>query len=150
MEDKPPQKPKQERDQKTGRVLSGAGGGPGRPFGSRNKIVKDRNAAREKVWSSGRTPLDVIIQVMDGGDNGRKISDRQFAAACAAAPFVHPKLAATVVTHRDALSSMTDDQLTILLAAAERVIDTRAEITVDGGVAEADDGEQAQDLLPLH
>ena len=42
-------------------------------------------------------PLDIMLAVAAGGPEADKISDRQLQAAIAAAPYVHPKLAAVAV-----------------------------------------------------
>ncbi len=50
-----------------------------------------RGKAIDKALTDGETPLDIMTLVMRGS---QEITERQFAAACAAAPYVHPKLSA--------------------------------------------------------
>jgi hypothetical protein len=80
--------------------MAGGGSAPGerrggRQKGSLNKATPALKAARKtaivRALAGGKTPLDVMTMVMRGiGD----ITERQFAAACAAAPYVHPRLSA--------------------------------------------------------
>jgi hypothetical protein len=74
----------------------------GRPRGAKNKHTLERETlARwgvEAANRTGRSPLQVVLAVMDGD---RSISARQFAAATAALPFCHPRLSAVAITDRD-------------------------------------------------
>jgi hypothetical protein len=79
--------------------MSGRGGarpGAGRPAGGKNKATIEREVRAAHgiaaAMESGVMPLDVMLQVMRGGDEAEQISDRQFQAAVAAAPYVHAKL----------------------------------------------------------
>jgi hypothetical protein len=69
--------------------------GAGRKKGAANKATPKLKAARgkaiDKALTGGETPLDIMTLVMRGSQD---ITERQFAAACAAAPYVHPKLSA--------------------------------------------------------
>jgi hypothetical protein len=49
---------------------------------------------------------------------GETWTDRQFEAAQAAAPYIHPKLAAAVVTHRDELADIGTEDLRAIIALA--------------------------------
>jgi hypothetical protein len=49
----------------------------------------------EAASRTGRSPLQVVLAVMDGD---RSISARQFAAATAALPYCHPRLSAVAIT----------------------------------------------------
>lgn len=84
----------------------GVRAGAGRKKGTRNKA----NAAREKaIAESGLTPLDYLLSVMR--DETEEPTMRMDAAK-AAAPFVHPKLAAIehtgemTLTHEQALAEL--------------------------------------------
>jgi hypothetical protein len=78
----------------------------GRRKGAPNKATVERKlrAAHgvEAAVVSGLLPLDVLLRVMRGDET---ITERQFSAAQAAAPYVHPRLAATTL---DAKVSVLD------------------------------------------
>lgn len=92
-----------------------ANGKPGRPkgipkSGGRKKGVRNKaTAAREaEVAASGLTPLDYMLQIMRAehppGAEPAEILAREamrFEAAKAAAPYVHPKLAAIEHSGKD-------------------------------------------------
>jgi hypothetical protein len=97
----------------------------GRRAGTPNRATVERQArARagvEAALAAGPMPLDVILTVMRGGPAAAAISERQYQAACAAAPFLHPKLssAALDATLRAAApAALTDDQLAAIVARA--------------------------------
>jgi hypothetical protein len=75
----------------------------GRRKGTPNKATTERRLRTETglaaARQSGVMPLDVILARMrdETLPNGRKPSDEQFQAAIAAAPYLHPKLAAIAV-----------------------------------------------------
>ena len=93
----------------------------GRARGSRNRVVVQREilAARglSAALNDGLTPLEVMLHRMRGT---RDVSDQQFAAAVAAAPYVHPKLCA--VAYKEAtveescfdLSELTNEELALM------------------------------------
>jgi hypothetical protein len=62
------------------------------------------------VLDTGITPIDIMTARMrdEPLSNGRKVSDEQFAAAVAAAPYIHPKLAVQVVKNVDPKSVSPD------------------------------------------
>src|SRR5690349_2478165 len=79
----------------------------GKKTGGRTRGTPNQTSTRHKdlarravhtVLDTGITPLDVMCARMRNEPlaNGHKVSDDQFAAAVAAAPYIHPKLAATV------------------------------------------------------
>lgn len=83
----------------------GARPGAGRPKGMPNKRTRELQKA---VEDSGITPLDFMLNVMrgkapEGADAAEVIAweAMRFEAAKAAAPYVHPKLAAVEVTGKD-------------------------------------------------
>jgi hypothetical protein len=97
----------------------------GRSAGTPNRATVERRArARaglEAALAAGPMPLDVILAVMRGGPAAAAISERQYQAACAAAPFLHPRLgsAALDATLRAAdPAALTDDQLAEIVANA--------------------------------
>ena len=73
----------------------------GRRPGVPNKATIERRlraqAGLEAAKQTGAMPLDIMLAVAAGGPEADKISDRQLQAAIAAAPYVHPKLAAVAV-----------------------------------------------------
>ena len=69
--------------------------GAGRPAGIANKASIARQA---EVAASGITPLDYLLQIMRDETAER---DERRDAAKAAAPYVHPKLAAVEHTGKD-------------------------------------------------
>lgn len=69
--------------------------GAGRKAGSPNKATQERQA---EVAASGTTPLDYMLQVMR---DETAEANRRDDMAKAAAPYVHPKLAAVEHTGKD-------------------------------------------------
>jgi len=69
----------------------GARPGAGKPKGSTNKALRE---AREKAAAGGLLPLDYLLQVMRNADVEEA---RHIDAAKAAAPYIHPRLATTVI-----------------------------------------------------
>jgi hypothetical protein len=71
----------------------------GKKTGGRQKGVPNRaSAAKAKaIAESGLTPLDFLLDLMRNGDDAAQRLD----AAKAAAPYVHPKLAAIEHTGKD-------------------------------------------------
>jgi hypothetical protein len=96
---------------------------PGRPRGV--KETKPRNTAARKLAAlaaaRGIAPLDVMLMDMraklEAGDLSGA-ADR--AESCA--PYVHPRLASTTLTHKDPIEELTMEQLDALLALAEQVV----------------------------
>lgn len=81
--------------------------GAGRKPGARNKATIEQ---REAVAASGMTPLEYMLQVMREGTDGAKRLD----AAKAAAPYVHPRLAA--VEHSGEMRFLSHEQWLASLA----------------------------------
>jgi hypothetical protein len=83
--------------------------GAGRKPGAITKRTQEATAA---ILASGLTPLDYMLGILR---DQTKNSDERFEAAKAAAPYVHPKLAAidhsgilAIVPHEDALDELDD------------------------------------------
>jgi hypothetical protein len=78
----------------------------GRPKGSANKATAAKAA---EIAASGLTPLDFMLSILR--DKGSELAAR-FEAAKAAAPYVHPRLAAVehsgdmTLHHEDALDEL--------------------------------------------
>jgi hypothetical protein len=79
---------------------------PGERRGGRQKGTPNRTTIERRIRTqagiiaanvTGVTPLDLILMVARGGEAADKITDRQLNAAIAAAPYVHPRLAAVAV-----------------------------------------------------
>lgn len=85
-------------------MRGGARPGGGRPPGSRNlsTIARELKAQQglDLINDGGPLPLDVIVARMRGLTlpDGSLVTDDQFQAAVAAAPYVHPRLASTDTT----------------------------------------------------
>ena len=73
----------------------------GQQKGTPNKATNERRlraqAGLEAAKLTGVMPLDIMLTVAAVGSEADKISDRQLQVAIAAAPYVHPKLAAIAV-----------------------------------------------------
>jgi hypothetical protein len=93
--------------------MARGGSKPGERRGGRKKGTPNKaNAAREaEVKAAGITPLDYMLQVMRDDSLPQERRDEM---AKAAAPYVHPKLAATTldgkltVSHEDALDELDE------------------------------------------
>lgn len=104
-----------------------------RPKGVKEKNPRSTPARKQALVElaklNGKTPLQVMLEDMqkkyEAGDL-TAAADR--AESCA--PYVHARLASTVVTHRDALDDLNVDELKRLLAHAERAA------WLDGGAIE--------------
>ena len=87
--------------------------GAGRPKGSRNKLTIERQRIAEELLTNGDTPLQVLVDMMRGE---REFDDKIFEAAKAAAPYIHPRLAATEITadlttsHEEWLDILNEDK----------------------------------------
>jgi len=86
----------------------GARQGAGRKVGVPNKVTAERQA---QIEASGLTPLDYMLSILR--DETASTEDR-FEAAKAAAPYVHPKLAA--IEHSGGLTLSYEDALAQLAA----------------------------------
>jgi hypothetical protein len=116
------------RGQKTG----------GRQRGTPNKLTIERELRAAHgvaaAADTGLLPIDVLLARMrdEALPNGRKVTDPQFEAAVAAAPYLHPRLAATTVNAKvnGDIEFMTAEERR---AEIERLLAKRAEfLTIDG------------------
>ena len=73
--------------------------GAGRPKGSVNRDRAEQVQIAHELLEEGLTPLAIMTARMLHRplSNGTLVTDDQFAAACALAPYMHPKLTAMVV-----------------------------------------------------
>ena len=106
----------------------------GRQLGTPNKATVERQlrAAHgvSAAMQDGLLPLDVILARMRGEPmaNGDFVTDEQFEAACAAAPYIHPKLSAVAVKDDRPsaaqldLSRLTLDELQLLNRFVRKMI----------------------------
>lgn len=92
--------------------------GAGRKAGSPNKATAERQKAIEE---SGLTPLEYMLTIMR---DEAMTPESRFEAAKAAAPYVHPKLAA--VEHTSPDGTMSPGPSTIQIVAADDDCDTSA------------------------
>ena len=99
--------------------------GAGRPKGSG---ISPKKAAQIEaamiVAAEGMTPLEYMLNVMRTSDDPK----RKDAMACAAAPYIHPRLASTNVT-------MDDHRTTAELTTAELVAAIEADRAARGTAA---------------
>lgn len=86
----------------------------GRTKGTKNKASRAKERA---IAASGLTPLEYMLKVMR---NPKAPDDRRDEMAKAAAPYVHPKLAAMQHTGRDGgpiqYSNLTEEQIDARIA----------------------------------
>ena len=106
----------------------------GRKAGTPNKATVERELRAAQgvqiAFDDGLMPLDIMLARMrdEPLPNGHMVSNEQFEAACAAAPYLHPKLAATTLKgdrdnplqYENAVAS-TDQRLSIESYLAEFV-----------------------------
>jgi hypothetical protein len=73
----------------------------GREAGTPNRLTIERRMRARSGLAvaelTGALPLDILLAAMRGGAEAATITDRQLQAAIAAAPYLHPKLAAVAV-----------------------------------------------------
>ncbi|MFT9025942.1 hypothetical protein [Acetobacter indonesiensis] len=95
----------------------GARTGAGRKKGgtSEAKVVGRKVSARvaKSLEATNATPLEIMARVMAGDTS---VTEMQFEAAKAAAPYIHPKLSAIQMnaTVRRSVADMSDDELAAL------------------------------------
>src|SRR5436305_13724604 len=106
----------------------------GRQLGTPNKATVERQMRGSHgvaaATQDGLLPLDVILARMRGEPmaNGDFVTDEQFEAACAAAPYIHPKLSAVAVKDDRPsaaqldLSRLTLDELQLLNRFVRKMI----------------------------
>lgn len=104
----------------------------GRQRGSRNKATIARELRAQSgirnAQQSGELPLNVILRRMRG--EGPSVSDEQFQAAVAAAPFMHPRLAAVAVNSPSAAPPVDEDRRRALRQALLRELADLAKPTL--------------------
>lgn len=89
----------------------------GRPKGKLNQATVRRKAIAERVEKDlakkKATPLEIMARVMNGD---LSVTEMQFEAAKAAAPYIHPKLSAVQMnaTVRRSVADMSDEELAAL------------------------------------
>lgn len=117
-------------------MLGGRRPGAGRPKGAKNKRTIELRALAERgvqnALSSDLSPVDVMLARMRGDQT---ITHDQFEAACAAAPYVCPRLSAVAVQEISPNDRLTPEQRRRRIADLTRALG----LTVEGvaeGVAE--------------
>ncbi len=89
----------------------------GRPKGSLSQSGRRKRALRDRVEKdlakNKATPLEIMARVMAGDTS---VTEMQFEAAKAAAPYIHPKLSAVQMnaTVRRSVADMSDEELAAL------------------------------------
>ena len=89
----------------------------GRPKGSASQSTQRKRAIAERVEQDlakkKATPLEIMARVMNGDTS---VTEMQFEAAKAAAPYIHPKLSAVQMnaTVRKSFADMSDEELAAL------------------------------------
>ncbi len=129
---------------------------PRRPHDPSHNAERRRIDAAAALLSGSRPlPLDIMLEAMWSHYQDAEISkaegnaERAAAKLAAAAeqaercaPYVHPRLAAATVTHRDALDDLSVDQLRALLAVTERAAGAIGG-TIEGEAEPAVGGDEA-------
>lgn len=92
----------------------------GRPKGKANAATVRKKAIAERVekrlGQRGATPLEIMARVMEGD---LSVTEMQFEAAKAAAPYIHPKLSAvqmSATVKRD-VRDFSDEELSAIAGA---------------------------------
>lgn len=94
----------------------------GRPKGSVTSATKRKRALLERVekdlTSKSMTPMHIFSRVMQGDTS---VTEMQFEAAKAAAPYIHPKLSAVTMnaTVKRSVTEYSDDELAALAGEGE-------------------------------
>lgn len=111
----------------------------GRQKGTPNKSTAEVRALIALAATSGATPLEVMLADMraklDAGDLSAA-ADR--AENCA--PYIHSRLSAATVVHKDAFSDLTVDQLIALIDATGGHDDPDGEGAGESGIGTAAGG----------
>ena|ERR1700690_957819 len=94
--------------------------GAGRLSGGKNKATLEKEARAaagvKAALDTGVMPLDVMLYRMRGT---REVSDQQFEAAVAAAPYLHAKLSAVAAVAMDDLFKLNKHELRDELSAID-------------------------------
>jgi hypothetical protein len=122
----------------------GARPGAGRPPGAKNKATIEREKMAElglrEIHRSGRMPLEVMLARMNGDAT---ISDDMFAAAVAAAPYIHPRLASTDTTVKSDNVNvhlvLSDKPLTVDEWCAQYAPHANGAVALESRIDEAED-----------
>ncbi len=102
----------------------------GRQVGTPNRATLERRlqaqAGIEIAETTGALPLEILITVMRGGPDADSITERQLQAAVAAAPYIHPRLAAIAVKEQPTdigvdVSLLNDDELRSMMTILRKI-----------------------------
>jgi hypothetical protein len=122
----------------------GARPGAGRPPGAKNKATIERQKLAElglrELHHTGRMPLQVMLARMNGDAS---ISDDMFAAAVAAAPYIHPRLASsdTRIESNNVHVVLSDKPLTVDEWCAQYAPHANDAVALEPLVTEAEAGD---------
>ena len=90
---------------------------------------------------TGVMPLDILLTVVAGGEAAAAISDRQFQAAVAAAPYLHPRLSAMAVKDMTPPDPVDTEKRALMRAELIRRLDLKTKaVTIEGKVEKKKDG----------
>jgi len=120
---------------------------PFEPDQRMNRMDKARKGQVQAV-ETGKSPLEVILDVMRNGKQGYTLD--QIECAKAALPYLHARLANTTVTHKDAFSDLDGDELRSLLQLARELERQEAAAEAGTGAGEMGAGEPPPDLSSVH
>lgn len=112
-----------------------------------SRMDKARKGQVQAV-ETGRSPLEVILDVMRNGKQGYTLD--QIECAKAALPYLHARLANTTVTHRDDFSGLDGDELRALLALAERLEREEAAAEAGEGTGDLGSDEPPPEVSSVH
>jgi len=98
--------------------------------GTRNKATIERQMrARAGITAAkqnGVMPLDILLTVAAGGEAADKITERQFQAAVAAAPYLHARLSAVAVKDVTPIDPLETEKRALARAEMIRRLDAMA------------------------
>lgn len=91
----------------------GAGRKKGTMSDRRKAVLSERKRLENALVAKSATPLEIMARVMAGDTS---VTEMQFEAAKAAAPYIHPKLSAIQMnaTVRRSVADMSDEELAAL------------------------------------
>lgn len=98
-----------------GGARPGAGRKKGTMSDRRKTVLNERKRLEDALTAKRATPLEIMARVMAGDAT---VTEMQFEAAKAAAPYIHPKLSAVQMnaTVRKSFADMSDEELAALTA----------------------------------
>lgn len=114
----------------------------------RMSLVDKARKGQVQAIETGKSPLDVILDVMRNGKQG--YTHDQLECAKAALPYLHARLANTTVTHKDAFSDLDGDELRSLLELARELERQEAAAAAGAGAGEVGSDEPPDEVSSIH